>query len=94
MKATIVKIIRKNKYPTSSKDYPEAHSEANNAEKKKYPKGYIKLKKIDKKVKPNELIGTHTKTGKIKISKKVPKKLRKEVIYHEKQELKAQKRLK
>jgi hypothetical protein len=86
-----VSMIKRKGYPTNSPSYPEAHEEADNAEKKKYPKGYEKLKK--QRIKPGELMGTHTCKGKVTVSKKVAKSLRSEVAYHERQELKAQKRL-
>jgi hypothetical protein len=89
----VVKFIKRKGYPTSAKKYPEAHSEASVKEKKKYPTGYKEMKNIDSKLPQNELAGTHTKSGKITISKKVPRKLRSEVAYHEKEELKASKRL-
>lgn len=94
MKFKVVKSIKREGYPTSQKDYSEAHSEASNAEKKKYPKGYQESKKIDKKVSKDTLIGTHSKSGKIEVSKIVPNKLRNEVAFHEKEEQKAQNRLK
>ncbi len=86
------KIARKG-FPTSNKNYKEAHEEASNAEKKKYPSGYKKLKKLDKEVPEGELIGKNTKSGKIEVSKKVPEKERNEVAFHEKYESKAIKRL-
>jgi hypothetical protein len=57
-------------------------------EKKKYPKGYQKLEKIDKSLPPDEILGHINKSGNITVSKKVPKNLRGEVCYHEKIERK------
>lgn len=94
IKYRVVKSIKRKGYPTSDKNYPEAHSEADNYEKNHSPKEYQAMKKVDSKLKSNELAGTHTKSGKFIISKKVPKKYRAEVAEnHEKQELKAQRRL-
>jgi hypothetical protein len=86
------KILRKG-YPTSSKLYPKAHAEADQKEKKRYPSGYKKMKNIDSKLNQDELSGTHTRKGKITISRKVPSKYRQEVADHEFEELKAEKRL-
>lgn len=90
----IVSNIKRKGFPTSSKKYKTAHAEATRAEKKKFPaKNYNKLKHLDYSVPKNELIGKNTKSGKIEISKKVPKKLRAEVAFHERVENKAIKRL-
>lgn len=94
MKYKEVNSIKREGFPTSSKEYKEAHSEADKAEKKKYPKGYNKLKDIDSKLPKKELVGKSDKKGKVTVSKKVPKKLRNEVAYHEKYENKTIKRLK
>jgi hypothetical protein len=77
-------------FPTSEgKIYQRAHEAANKAEKKKYPKGFQQLKKLDQELgHKHELAGKNTKTGKIEVSKKVPPKLRAEVKYHEKVESK------
>ena len=83
MKYKVVDKIKKKGYPTASKKYPEAHRAANQVEKKKYPQGYEEMKKIDAKLPNNEEAGTHTKSGKIKVSKKVPPKDRQEVATHE-----------
>ncbi|CAB4133934.1 hypothetical protein UFOVP265_21 [uncultured Caudovirales phage] len=88
----VVKEIKRKGFPTSSKYYKSSHSEADIEEKKKYPKGYVKLKKIDAKIPKGELIGKNTKSGKIEVSKRAPKKLRKEIAYHEKIESKNIKR--
>lgn len=89
----IVKKIKEKGFPTSSPYYEEAHAEGDNAEKRKYPKAYKQMKKIDTKLAKNELSGKNTKSGKIIISSKVPKKDRKDVELHERTESKAIKRL-
>lgn len=73
-------------YPRSQKSYKSAHNEADKKEKAAYPKGYEKMKRIDAKLPEKQDSGTNTKSGKIEVSKKVPKNLRKEVAYHEKVE--------
>ena len=80
-------------YPEHDPNYKVAHNEANQKEKEKYPKGYLRLKKLDKKVPEGKMIGHNTKSGKLSVSNKVPKKLRAEVSYHELEESKALKRL-
>jgi hypothetical protein len=74
-------------YPTKSPGYKTAHEEASKAEKKAFPKrNYNKLKHLDETIPEGELIGKNSKSGKITVSKKVPKKLRAEVAFHEKVE--------
>lgn len=73
-------------FPRSSKFYLEMHNKTDKLEKKKFPKGYLRMKKVDSKLGKHELSGKNSKTGKIYISKKVPKELRQEVFYHEKSE--------
>jgi len=89
----VVSSLKEKGFPTSSPKYREAHSEASTAEKKKYPAGYQKLKRLDKKVPQGQLIGKNLKSGKVEVSKRVPKPLRGEVAFHEKFENKAIKRL-
>jgi len=86
MKFKLVNEIKKKGFPTSSKKYTYAHRKADEDEKKKYPKGYEKMKKIDNKLKKGELAGKNFKSGKIEVSKKVPIKFRKEVAFHERRE--------
>ncbi len=76
-------------FPLNSKSYSKANSEADTKEKKSNPKGYEKLKKMEKKEKPNEIMGHITKKGKVYVSKKVPKSLRQEVAQHDIDERKA-----
>lgn len=92
-KYKVVKSIKRTGFPESSKFYNSAHSEASDAEKKKYPKGYAKLKKIDAKTKEGSMIGHNSKSGKVSVAKSVPKSLRPEVAFHERYESKAIKRL-
>ena len=74
-------------FPTHSKRYLSAHHEANKEEEKKFgKKAFKKLEEIDRKVGKHELVGKNLKSGKIEVSKKVPKPLRKEVAFHEKVE--------
>lgn len=71
-------------FPTHSSKYQEAHRKANEAEEKKYGKKSFKvLERLDKKVSKHELIGKNLKRGKLEVSKKVPKRYREEVAYHE-----------
>lgn len=67
-----------------SKKWEKSHPMANIAVKKKY--GSKKAKQISKlanKVPTGELLGKHTKRGKIIISKIVPKGLRLAIVEHE-----------
>lgn len=76
-------------YPTSSHRYPNAHSKANAAEKAKFGEASFKaMNKVDAGLKKHELAGKNLKTGKIEVSKKVPKKYRAEVALHEEVESK------
>jgi len=85
-KYTIVKNLRAKGWPTSNKSYQEAHEIADSKEKKKYGKSYEYMKKVDSKLKKGQLAGKNTKTGKIEVSAKVPKKYRPEVALHERTE--------
>jgi hypothetical protein len=76
------KIVRKG-FPTADKHYATAHEEASKAEKKRYPSGYAKLKKLDEKIPAGQLIGKNFKSGKVEVSKAVPAKQRSEVAMHE-----------
>lgn len=74
-------------FPTHEKKYPSAHEEADKQEKRKFgDKPYKKLQKVDSSLAKHELAGKNSKTGKIEVSEKVPKKLRNEVAFHEKAE--------
>lgn len=79
-------------YPISSKNYHEAHAEADIAEKKKYPNGYQKLKKMQKHLGKHELMGKNTKKGKIEVEGRF-RNYKDEIAYHERVESKTLKRL-
>ena len=83
---SLMKDIEEKGFPTAEKDYEDAHKHADILEKKKYPKGYEKLKKIDNNLPKRQLAGKNLPSGKIEVSKKVPKSLRKEVAFHERVE--------
>lgn len=89
----LVDKIEKRGFPTSSKLYKKAHRIANKYEKKKYPKGFKDMEKIDEKLPNHQLAGTNKKSGKLEVSKKVPPKYRKEVAFHERTESLAFKKL-
>lgn len=75
-------------FPTHPKGkYKAAHREADTKEKAKFgARDYNKLKRIDAKLPKHELAGKNTKSGKIEVSKKIPKKYDKEIAYHERTE--------
>lgn len=76
-------------FPTSSTKYNAAHKKANEAEKKRFPKGFKAMAKVDRSLaQKGELAGKNLKSGKIEVSKKVAPKLRSEVAFHEKVESK------
>lgn len=91
-KAKLVKKLTDKGYPLADKHYVEAHEEADKKEKRKFPKGYQKLKKAEKKLGKHELMGKNTKSGKIEVERKF-KKNAKEIAYHERQEHKNLKRM-
>ena len=76
-------------FPRNQKGYEKAHEKADKVEKREFPKGYEKMKKVDANWPKNQLAGTNKKNGEIEVSKKVPPKLRKEVATHERVESKA-----
>lgn len=74
--ARTVKLVNKisNKgYPVHDKKYQSSHRYADKVEKKADPKAYKEINKMDRKLKPNELAGKHTKSGKIEINRKYTK---------------------
>ena len=84
MSYKIVPKIKRKGWPTSSKKWKKAHSEANKYERKRFGKRAFKaVQKIVESMPQDELLGTHTKTGKIRISKRVPKKYRPQIAAHE-----------
>lgn len=86
-KVTYVKKLKAKGYPVFDKKYPSAHEAASAAEKKANPKMYKAERKAEYKLKPNELMATHSKSGAIKIEKKF-KKFTPDLIIHEKTEYK------
>ncbi len=89
-KVKIVKKLKEKGYPTSSPYYGDAHKEADVKEKKRFPKGYEKIEKTH--FKKDELAATHDKKGNVKIEKRFSKD-KKELVFHEKQELKNDNRM-
>src|ERR1700676_4077409 len=92
MTKTFVNKLSDHGYPTKSRNYKSAHEEADKLEKKRFPKGYEKLKKDEKHLGKHELMGKKTKSGKIEVEKKF-KRYGKEIEYHEKKEHENLKRL-
>lgn len=84
----VVRSLKARGWPTVNKSYHYAHELADKAEKKKYRKSYERMKQVDAKLKKGELAGKNTRSGKIKVSAKVPAKYRQEVAYHERKEYK------
>lgn len=87
----VVKRIKKKGWPVYtasgkvSKKWKKAHPAANRAVLKAM--GGKVAKAVNKiKVPTNELLGSHTKGGKILVSSRVPKRLRGAISYHEKVE--------
>lgn len=85
------KFIKKAGWPVYTRSgrisakWKKAHQAANRATLKKF--GSKVAKAINKlKVPKNELLGSHTRSGKIKVSSRVPKNLRSAIKYHEKVE--------
>ena len=70
-----------------SSKWKKAHPAANRAALKRFgSKTAKKVATLVKKTPQDELLGSHTKSGKILISKRVPKKLRHAIVFHEKVE--------
>ena len=80
-------------FPTHNSHYHSAHTKTDKMEKAKFPKGYEKMKRVDAKLPKNELAGKNLKSGKIEVSRKVPKQYRKEVAFHERTESKLIKKM-
>ena len=87
----IVKLIKKKGWPVYTKSgnisskWKKAHPAANKAALKKF--GIKVANKVNKiKTPANELLGSHTKDGRIIVSSRVPKHLRGAIAYHEKVE--------
>ena len=87
----IVKRIKRSGWPVFtrsgkvSRKWKKAHPAANRATLKRFGRKIAKaINKI--KVPMNELLGSHTRKGKIKVSSRVPKRLRPAIAYHERVE--------
>lgn len=81
----IIKSLSDQGFPTHDPSYHKAHIQANIAEQKRFgKKSFHELEKLDRKFGKHELAGKNLPSGKIEVSKKVPKKYREEVEYHEK----------
>lgn len=91
-KTKLVKNLTDKHSIVNSKYYPTANEEANKAEKKKYPKGYEKLKISERKLKPHEVMAKNT-PKKVDINKRF-KANTKELMYHEQVEKRVYNRLK
>lgn len=88
MPYTLVKRIKRAGWPVYTKSgkisqkWKKAHPAANRAVLKRF--GSKVAKQVNKiKVPRSELLGSHTRAGKISISKRVPKKLRGAILLHE-----------
>ena len=95
----LVKRIRRAGWPVFtrsgkiSRAWKKAHPAANRATLKKF--GSKVAKAVNRiKVSRKELLGSHTRVGKIKVSSIVPKRLRKAIAYHERVEHRLMKRKK
>lgn len=87
-KIKVVKSLTDAGWPTNSKRYKRSHRQANKVEKRGDPKTYAKTLKLEKKLGKHELMAKHTKKGTIEIERKFakPKRLKKDLIRHEKAE--------
>lgn len=83
----LVKRIKRKGWPTTSSKWRKSHQEANRSERKRFGKRAFKaVQKVVKRMPATELLGTHTKKGKIRVSARVPKKYRPQIAYHERVE--------
>jgi len=83
----LIKNLKDTGFPTHEKNYPQAHKKANKAEKSVFgSKSFKDLETISRRLPKHSLEGKNTKSGEIEVSRKVPKKYRKEVAFHEKVE--------
>lgn len=102
-KYKLVDTITDQVFPHNHKLYPEAHSEACQEEKKKYPKLYEEAKEFCKQIHAKYYMGMNDKNGNLFVAKRVktvtggminvPEKFRVNTAYHEEVEAKAFKRL-
>lgn len=84
-KIKVVKRLTDKGYPVHDRHYETAHRAADKAEKRTYPQGYKKLRKLERKLKPHELMAKSTKKGEYEIEKKFSKE-KNELLLHEKRE--------
>lgn len=89
-KVKVVSHLSDKGYPVHGKHYAYAHEQASGAERRANPKEYKKSIKDERKQGKHELMATHKKNGQIEIEKKYSKdkKMRKDLILHEKTERK------
>lgn len=97
VKVKVVSKLTDKGYPVHNKRYPSAHEAASKAEKKADPKTYKKSIKLERKMlkkDPHELMAKHTKSGKIEVERKYAKdkKLKKDLILHERVEARKEKK--
>lgn len=69
-----------------SESWRKGHQYANKKQREKYPRETKEINKLSRTFPKDELMGKHTKSGKIIISERVPKHLREAISYHEKVE--------
>lgn len=81
----LVKKLTDKGFPKSSRYYKTAHEYADKAEKCKYPKGYEKLKKAERKMGKHEGMGKNLRSGKIEVERKFSKN-KSEIALHERKE--------
>jgi hypothetical protein len=91
-KSVIVNKLSDHGYPTHDRNYRTAHTEADKKEKKRYPKGYERLKHKESSLDKHELMGKNKRSGKVEVESKF-KRYRDEIAYHEKEEHENLKRL-
>jgi len=84
-KIKMVKKLTDKGFPVHNKHYETAHRYASKIEKKKFPKGYEKLKKLEHKLGKHELMAKSTKSGKTEMERKY-KPFKNEFQLHEKKE--------
>ena len=95
MKTKIVKRLSDRGSLIGKPGYATANSEADTAEKRRYPKGYAKLKKAEKTLGKHEVMGKLTGKGRrtVAVEKRFAPEA-KEIAYHDKVEKKALRRKK
>ena len=86
MKYKVVKKLTDKGFPTHSKGYPASHEKADRVEKRASPRAYKEVNKLERKIGKHELLGKNTRSGKIEVSSKVPKRDRANIALHEKTE--------